>query len=377
MIVRTVEQKISKKLYKNKVLIILGARQTGKTSLIKKMFATTQHTLWLNGDDYDIQERFIKATATSLKALIGNNTLLIIDEAQRIKNIGLALKIIIDNYPHIQIIATGSSSFELMNKMNEPLTGRKFELALYPISTNEMILHHGTLTEERLLNHRLVFGFYPEIINAEGNEIELLKLLTDSYLYRDVLMLDSIKKPEKLVKLLQALAYQIGNEVSYNEIGNLIGLDSKTVETYIQLLEKSFVVFRLNSFSRNQRNELKASKKIYFYDNGVRNAIIANFKALESRQDIGALWENYLVAERKKHNSYTNNYALPYFWRTKDGQELDYVEDKDGELHAYEFKWNENAKLKNPKTFMGAYPSSTVTVINPSNYLTFVSKVMQ
>ncbi len=375
MIVRKLENIIKEKLNKNKVITLLGARQTGKTSLLKKMFSNEDETLWLNGDESDVQDRFKNPTSTNLKALIGNKKLVIIDEAQRIHDIGLALKLLIDNYPTIQIIATGSSSFELLNKMNEPLTGRKYEFELFPISLEELKGHHSEFIEKRLLSTRLVFGSYPEIINKQGEEIEVLKLLSDSYLYRDLLMLENIKKPEKLIKLLQALAYQIGNEVSYNEIGNLIGLDSKTVESYIHLLEKSFVVFRLNSFSRNQRNELKASKKIYFYDNGIRNALISNFKLLEGRQDIGALWENYLVSERRKYNSYSNNYAACYFWRTTDGQEIDYIEDKDGEITGYEFKWNSTKKHKITKTFLNAYPNSSVKIITPENYFEFLTKI--
>lgn len=372
MINRIVENRLLEKVFQKKVITVLGARQTGKTSLLKKLFLNNEDVLWLSGDEYDIQERFKNPTSNGLKSLIGNKKIVIIDEAQRIHDIGLALKLLVDNYPEIQVIATGSSSFELMNKMNEPLTGRKFEFELFPVSAEEMIHHHGEITERRLLNHRLVFGMYPEVINKSGNEIEVLKLLSDSYLYRDLLMLESIKKPEKLIKLLQALAYQIGNEVSYNEIGNLIGLDSKTVESYVQLLEKSFVVFRLHSFSRNQRNELKASKKIYFYDNGIRNAVISNFKIIEGRQDTGSLWENYLISERRKKNAYSGNYAVSYFWRTKDGQEIDYIEEKDGEILGFEFKWSEKVKLKVPKTFLAAYPGSKVNLITPNSYFDFV-----
>lgn len=372
MIPRILEHELKEKIFRNKVILILGARQTGKTSLLKKLFLKDENTLWLNGDEHDIQERFRNSSSTSLRALIGSKTIVIIDEAQRIENIGLALKLIIDNYPEIQVIATGSSSFELMNKMNEPLTGRKFEYLLFPLSTEEMILFNGELTENRLLNHRMVFGFYPEIVTHLGEEVDLLKLISDSYLYRDLLMLDNIKKPEKLIKLLQALAYQVGNEVSYNEIGNLIGLDSKTVERYIDLLEKSFVVFRLNSFSRNLRNELKSSKKVYFYDNGIRNAIISNFQLLEGRQDIGALWENFLVSERKKLNAYHKNYVNTFFWRTKNGQEIDYLEEKNGKLFGFEFKWNENKKHNITKTFTNAYPENEVKIITPGNYLNFV-----
>jgi predicted AAA+ superfamily ATPase len=274
MILRKLENIITQNLFRKKVIVILGARQTGKTTLLKKIMAQNDNCIWINGDEYDIQERFKNATSTQLNALIGNHRLVIIDEAQRLENIGLALKLLHDNYPEIQIIATGSSAFELLNKTNEPLTGRKLEYQLFPISFEEMIVSNTQLIEKRHLNTRLVFGSYPEVINNEGGEIEVLKFLADSYLFKDILMLDTIKKPEKLIKLLQALAFQIGSEISYNEIGNLIGLDSKTVENYINLLEKAFVVFKLNSFNRNLRNELKLSKKIYFYDNGIRNALI-------------------------------------------------------------------------------------------------------
>ncbi|NBU92796.1 MAG: ATP-binding protein, partial [Flavobacteriia bacterium] len=322
MIDRAIEVDLQLKLFQGKVITLLGARQTGKTTLLKRLFeAYREDALWLNADEYDIQERFKQPTSTQLKALIGDKKLVIIDEAQQITNIGLALKLLIDNYPEIQVIATGSSAFELKNKTNEPLTGRKFEFHLFPISYGEMVKHTNELVEQRMLNHRLVFGMYPEVIMHPGNEIERLKSLSDSFLYKDLLMLEDIKKPEKLVKLLQALAFQVGNEVSYNEIGNLIGLNSKTVESYIQLLEKSFVIFRLSSFSRNLRNELKASKKIYFNDNGIRNALISSFQLLEGRQDIGALWENYLVSERQKRNLYGQHYTNVYFWRTKEKQE--------------------------------------------------------
>ena len=373
MITRTIENQIKNKLFKGKVITLIGARQTGKTTLLKNIFAEHKaESLWLNADEFDIRERFNNPTSTLLRSLFGEKKIVIIDEAQQIKEIGLALKLIVDTFPEIQVIATGSSAFELQNKTNEPLTGRKFEFNLYPFSFGELVNNQGEIIEKRLLKHRLVFGSYPEVVNNLGNEIEVLKLLSDSFLYRDLLMLENIKKPEKLVKLLQALAYQVGSEVSYNEIGNLIGLDSKTVESYIQLLEKSFVIFRLHSFSRNLRNELKLSKKIYFYDNGIRNALISSFQILEGRQDIGALWENYLVAERKKHNQYNHFYGNAYFWRTKDKQELDYLEEKDGQLSAFEFKWNEKRKHKISKTFLNGYPDSQCAIIHRNNYEKFL-----
>jgi predicted AAA+ superfamily ATPase len=340
MITRIVSQKLQNSLYKNKVVLLLGARQTGKSTLLKKIISQNTNGLWLNGDEYDIQELFKNATSVKLKTIIGNHKLVVIDEAQRIDNIGLCIKLIHDTYPDIQLIATGSSAFDLKNKTNEPLTGRKIEFQLFPFSFEELSNHESILTEKRNLTKRLVYGSYPDVINNSDEEIDVLKLLSDSYLFKDILMLDAVKKPEKLVKLLQALAFQIGSEVSYNEIGNLIGLDSKTVENYINLLEKSFVIFKLNSFNKNLRNELKLSKKVYFYDNGIRNAIINNFQFAETRQDIGALFENYLISERMKYNAYHRNYVNTYFWRTKDQQEIDYIEEKDGIIYAFEFKWS-------------------------------------
>ena len=376
MIIRKIEAQLKERLFKGKVITLLGARQTGKTTLLKNLLDAYQDdAIWLNADEYDIKERFENPTSTALKSLIGNKKLVIIDEAQQISQIGLALKLLVDTYPEIQVIATGSSAFELQNRTNEPLTGRKYEFNLFPFSFQELVDHNGDLVEKRLLNHRLVFGSYPEVINNFGNEIEVLKLLADSFLYRDLLMLEGIKKPEKLVKLLQALAYQIGNEVSYNELGNMIGLDSKTVESYIQLLEKSFVVFRLHSFSRNLRNELKLSKKIYFYDNGIRNALISSFQLLEGRQDIGALWENYLVSERKKRNLYNRFYGNSYFWRTKNKQEVDYLEEIDGELAAFEFKWKEKSKHRITATFLNAYPNSDTAIIHQNNYDDFLNDI--
>jgi len=373
MIVRYLKKSIEEKLFKGKVITLLGARQTGKTTLLRLISKNHSKMIWLNADEYDIQEKFKNPTSTGLKALIGSAELVIIDEAQKITGIGLALKLLVDNYPSIQIVATGSSAFELSNKLNEPLTGRKFEFHLYPIATSELSLHHSELIENRMLNHRLIFGFYPDVINNQGEEIDILKLLADSYLFRDILMLDTIKKPEKLVQLIKALAFQVGNEVSYNEIGNLIGLDSKTVESYIQILEKSFVIYKLSSFSRNQRNELKNGKKIYFYDNGIRNALISNFQLVEGRQDVGALWENYLIAERLKQNDYLKRYANCYFWRTKDGLEIDYIEEVNGVLQAYEFKWNVNKKHRITSVFSKTYGIDKVHVITPENYMEFVT----
>jgi predicted AAA+ superfamily ATPase len=369
---RELLETLQKSLLKQKVILLFGARQTGKTTLLKSLIGTEESVLWLNGDENDVRLMLQNQSSLSLKSLIGNHKIIIIDEAQRIDDIGLTIKLVHDNYPEIKIIATGSSSFELKNKTNEPLTGRKLEFKLFPFSTKELINHFGKLHETRLLQHRMVYGYYPDIINNSGDEIELLKNLADSYLFKDILMLDGIKKPEKLIKLLQSLSFQVGSQVSYNEIATLVGLDSKTIERYIDLLEQSFVVFRLNSFSRNLRNELKFSRKIYFYDNGIRNAVINNFSPTVIRQDTGILWENYLVSERMKRNNYHKNFCNTFFWRTKAQQEIDYLEEKDGKLFAFEFKWNSKKNTKITKTFTSNYPEAEIQIITPENYLDFV-----
>jgi predicted AAA+ superfamily ATPase len=372
MVNRTQEQVIAQLLNKGKAIILLGARQVGKTTLLQGLLGNDSDTMWLNADEPDVQALFDQPTSTKLSAYIGTHKVLVIDEAQRIADIGIKLKLITDNLKHLQLIATGSSALELANQVNEPLTGRKWELNLYPLSFAEMVTHHGLLQEKRLLSHRLLYGYYPEVVSNQGNERAILKQLSDSYLYRDLLMWEGIKKPEKLLKLMQALALQIGSEVSYHEIGNMIGLDSQTVERYVQLLEKVFVVFRLGSFSRNLRNELKRSKKVYFYDTGIRNALIANFAEPQLRTDIGALWENFLVAERLKYNHYSNRWCNSYFWRTTEQQEIDYVEDSDGILAAYEFKWSIKTKNKFPTTFTKTYPTASTQLITPDNFESFL-----
>jgi len=304
MIKRILVKQILAKINTNKAIILLGSRQVGKTTLLRSLFENSSETIWLNADEPDIQAIFANISSKRFEAIIGNKKMIIIDEAQRIPDIGLKMKLITDQLFSIQLIATGSSAFELSNKLNEPLTGRKWEFKMYPISFQEMVNHHGLLNEIRLLPHRLVYDFYPDVVNHPGNEKEILKQLSDSYLYKDLLMMDQIKKPSALVKLLQALALQIGSKVSYHELAQICGLDGKTVEKYMMLLEQSYIIFRLASFSRNQRNELKKSRKVYFFDNGIRNALIANFEHIENRTDIGALWENYLVSERIKYLAY-------------------------------------------------------------------------
>lgn len=374
MIKRDLEDIVKNRLYKGKIILIFGARQVGKTTLLKKMFGEKHsEILWLNGDEADVKELLSNTTSTQLKAFIGKNKLIILDEAQRIENIGLTLKLIVDNLKDVQVVVTGSSSFELANRLQEPLTGRKYEYFLYPVSFQEMINYTSLLEENRLLEHRLIFGYYPEVVSKVGEEKEILSMLVSSYLYKDLFMLEQIKKPAILEKLLKALSLQIGNEVSYHEIGQLIGSDNQTIERYIDLLEKAFIVFRLQALSRNVRNEIKKTRKIYFYDTGIRNTIIKNYNPLALRNDVGYLWENYLVAERMKHNHYSQRYVNRYFWRTRQQQEIDYIEEYDGKLHAYEFKWNPNKRVKFPKTFTNAYPGSETKVITPENYFDFLT----
>lgn len=362
MISRDLEQVIRRKAGSGKAIVLLGARQTGKTTLLKSLFPESDSILWLSGDEWDVRRLFENITSDRLELILAGKKTLVIDEAQRIADIGLRLKLITDRIPEIQLIATGSSSFELANQVNEPLTGRKWEYMLFPLSFGEMVRYHGLIEEKRLIPHRLVYGCYPEVVTHPEDAKELLKQLSDSYLFKDILTRERIKKPDRLLKLLQALAYQVGSEVSLQELGQTCGIDRKTIEKYITLLEQTFVIFRLSSFSRNLRNELKTSRKIYFYDNGIRNALIANFTAVENRTDLGALWENWLVSQRLIANHYRGRWVNSRFWRTAQQQEVDYVEESDGRITGYEFKWNPNAKFRPCRAFRNAYQADVLPV---------------
>ena len=372
MIERKISSQIESALYKGKAIILLGARRTGKTTLLTEIVKSKRDVLWLNGDEPDVITLFENANSAKLKAAFAQNKVVVIDEAQRIKNVGVKLKLITDQISGIQLIASGSSAFELANEINEPLTGRKWERMLFPFSYEEMKDHHGSLEETRMLSHRLVYGYYPEVVNGTGNERNILKQLSDSYLYKDILMWERIKKPEKLIRLLQALAFQIGNEVSYHELGQMIDLDKVTVEKYIQLLERTYIIFRLGSFSRNLRKELKASRKIYFVDTGIRNAVISNFSQPELRQDIGFLWENFLISERMKYLHNNAIWTNRYFWRTHDQQEIDYIEERDGRLFAFEFKWNRKVNFRFSRSFTKGYPDHETKLITPANFEEFI-----
>jgi predicted AAA+ superfamily ATPase len=353
-------------------VIIYGARQVGKTTLAKEIQKRyLKDSAYFNCDEMDIRQALTGKTSTELKAFLGNAKLIILDEAQRVKNIGLTLKLLADNFPRMQIIATGSSSFELSNEIAEPLTGRKTEFYLYPFSIEELKTIYSELEINRILERRIVFGMYPEIVQNGTDAEEQLKSLARSYTYKDILQYQNIKNPEVLEKLIQALALQIGCEVSYNELANLVGVDKNTVASYIQILEKAFIIFRLRPFSRNLRNELKKLRKIYFYDTGIRNALINNLNPLELRQDTGALWENFMISERIKYNNNNKRDVNIYFWRTLAKQEVDYIEESRGSLAGAEFKWKKD-KFKIPKAFSDAYPGSAVELVNRENYAKFV-----
>ncbi len=374
MIDRLLKQQIEKRLFRGKVIIVVGPRQVGKTTLLQLLTAgTDRKVLVWNCDEPDVRHKLAEPTSTQLGAETAGVDLVLIDEAQRVKNIGITLKLLVDNYPEKQVVVTGSSAIELSNSINEPLTGRKYEYVMFPFSTEELVPTNGMTEERRLLERRLVYGSYPEVVNNPGEEREILTNLVSSYLYKDIFSFQDVRKPEIIEQLLQALALQVGSEVSFSELGRLIGLSSATIQRYVDLLEKSYVLFHLRSYSRNVRSELKKSRKIYFYDNGVRNALVSDYKSLSLRSDVGALWENYLISERLKHNAYNVFYGKSYFWRTQQQQEIDYIEEYDGALHAYEFKWSTSKHPRLPETFAKSYPEHTFAVVSPGNYLDFVS----
>lgn len=361
------------RLFKGKVLLVFGPRQVGKTTFVQNLIADlNKKTLFLNGDESDVLVLFENPNVSKLKSIIGDNEIIVIDEAQRITNIGIVLKIIVDQIKTVQVIATGSSSFELANKLNEPLTGRKYEMYLFPIAFAEMVAHNGLLEEKRALEQRLIYGSYPEIITNPIDAKEHIKLIANSYLYKDLFLLEQISKPVLLQKIVKALALQVGSEVNYNELGKLIQIDNKTVEKYIDLLEKAFVIFKLPALSNNVRNEIKKGKKIYFYDNGIINAVTGNFSPLSQRTDIGSLWENYIISERIKYLNIQQDEANSFFWRTTQQQEIDYIEKKADQILACEIKWNIKAKNKIPVTFSANYDNVTSKIVTPDTYEEFL-----
>jgi hypothetical protein len=368
MIERKLRSAINERFFNGKAIVLIGARQVGKTTLLKELTNKMSDVFWLNGDDLATRTLLQEVSVEKYRSLLGARKIMVVDEAQRIENIGLKMKLITDNLPDVQLILTGSSSFDLANRVNEPLTGRKWEYTLFPLSFAEMAENTSPFDEIKHLRLRLVYGYYPDVVTHPGDEQEVLKQLTDSYLYKDILEWERVKKSDKLVKLLQSLAFQVGSEVSLSELGQQVDLDKNTVEKYIVLLEQSQVIFRLGSLSRNLRNELKTARKIYFYDNGVRNALINNFNDLSMRDDIGALWENWMISELVKKRHYDRRFVNRYFWRTTQQQEIDYIEEADGHFIAYEFKWNPKKKAKVSQTFLKAYPNTEIMTVNPENF---------
>lgn len=372
MISRVVTSTLNERLGKGKAIVLLGPRQVGKTTMLLDILEKDKAGVYLDCDEPDIRKRLTEPTSSEIKNLIGDHRLVIIDESQRIKNIGLTAKLMVDKFKNVQFILSGSSALELSNSINEPLTGRKFEFLLLPFSTQELVNHYGRLEEERQLEQRLIYGFYPDIVLHPAEARERLSDLVSSYLYKDIFTYQDVRKPDLLPNLLEAIARQVGNEVSYHELGSLIGADGETTKRYIDLLEKNFVLFRLRSFSRNLRNELKKSRKIYFYDNGVRNAILGNYQSLELRTDVGALWENFCISERIKMHHFSRTDVKPYFWRTKQQQEIDYIEEINGEITAYECKWNPAAKASFSSSFINEYKPKETLIIHRENYMDFL-----
>lgn len=373
MIDREIIRSIQPLIGGKKAIILLGARQVGKSTLLHTLFDDKKDVLWLNGDDVAVQHSFENMTTELMRTMLAGYRWLIVDEAQRISNIGLRLKLVTDHIPEVQVVATGSSSFQLAEGIYESLAGRKREFLIYPLSFGEMVKDTNLIAESGMIPNRMIYGYYPEVVTSKGEEKDILSDLTSSYLYKDILALDNLRSANKITRLLQALAYQIGQQVSYNELGQTVGMDSKTVEKYIDILEKCFVVFRLGSFSRNLRNELKTTRKIYFWDLGIRNAVISNFQPTENRSDAGEMWENFVIAERLKHLDNNHILANNWFWRTRHQQEIDYLEESDGQLIATEIKWNpKKSNVKAPEIFLKTYPDAQFQVITPENIASFL-----
>jgi len=373
MIIRKLQELIEEKLHLGKAIVLLGARQVGKTTVLRMITkGKEKETLWLNGDESDVRLLFENASVERFKSVFGKAKYIVVDEAQRIADVGIKLKLITDGIPDVQLLVSGSSSFDIANAVNEPLTGRKWEFQLFPLSFGEMVEHSQWITETRMLPHRMVFGYYPDVVNHLGSEFEVLTQLVDSFLYKDILMLEQLRKSDAVVKLLKALAYQVGSQVSYNELGQMCGLNQRTAEKYVHILEKAFVIYRVGSFRRNLRNELKKSHKIYFCDLGVRNALVNNFSIIEKRNDVGQLWENFIISERIKFLSYNRRRVNYWFWRTTDQVELDWVEEENGELRGFEFKYSSSSKARIPKGFTANYPNATTQIITPENMHEFI-----
>ncbi|MBU4098502.1 ATP-binding protein [Patescibacteria group bacterium] len=373
---RYIKNNIVEKLQPNKVVVLYGPRQVGKTTLVKEILENVKEKyLFLNGENRSVQKWLSCQEVDIFKQYIGNNKLLVIDEAQKIPNIGLNLKLIVDHFDGIKVLATGSSSFELANQVGEPLVGRKWQFTLYPISQLELKAYENRGETDNKLESKLIYGSYPDVVKEDdfAQKRDILNEIVDSYLYRDLLEFNEIKKSQKIIDILKNIAFQIGGEVSLQELGNSVSLNLRTVEKYLDLLEKTFVVKRVYGFSRNLRKEITKMSKFYFFDNGVRNAIIQNFNTLDLRNDIGQLWENYLFMERLKKNEYKKIRSNIYFWRTYDKKEIDLIEEREGKLFGFEFKYGENKKVKPPKGWLETYKEAEFEVISKGSYLDFIT----
>lgn len=369
---RHLKRQIEESLYKGKIVIVYGARQVGKTTLVKEIISTIPKSAYFSCDEPDVREALTNKTSSSMKAFLGSPSVLVLDEAQRVSNIGISLKLLHDTYPLMQIIATGSSSFDLANKIVEPLTGRNISFTLYPISYPEHADSLGILEAKRLLQHRLIFGMYPAIINSKESPESEIKRLADDYLFKDVLRIESIRKPIMVEKLARLLALQVGSEVSYNEIAQKLEISRPTIMSYVRLLEQAFVVFRLPPFGKNPRNEITRFEKIYFYDTGIRNALIDNFSPLSRRKDIGQIFENFCIVERLKQCQKVGKNPRHYFWRTKGGSEIDLIEEESQIIRAFECKWSGNS-IKT-RAWRNVFPNVPVTLLNSSNIIEFLLK---
>ena len=370
IIKRWLKNEIIKSLGDKRITILYGARQVGKTTLVKEL-VMEYRGVYFSCDEPDVREAFSNKTSSEMKAFIKNSNFIVLDEAQRIENIGLSLKLLHDTHPEIKIIATGSSSFELANKIVEPLTGRNIPFMLYPISYKEYYDSVEDLESKRLLEHRILFGMYPAIISSPNPESDL-KIIANDYLFRDILRIDTIRKPIIIEKLVHLLALQSGNEVSYNEIAQKLEVSRQTIIEYVRLLEQAFIIFRLPPLARNKRDEITRFEKIFFFDTGIRNALIDNFSSLNNRIDKGSLFENFFISERIKQYQRLGNHTKPHFWRTKDKSEIDLVEETHNKLEAFECKWNE--VLIKTRAWKNAFPNIPVTLINSKNIVNIITK---
>ncbi len=374
-ILRQIESALEDDFFKGKIIVILGARQVGKSTLIRMLpSCVSQKVLWLDGENADVHLLLKDANIDRLKQLASTTQIVVIDEAQKIDNIGSILKLFADYCGDIQVIASGSSAFELRNSLNEPLTGRKFEFTLFPLSFIEMCQETSLLDEIRQIPQRLIYGYYPEIVTHPEDAERRLRFLSDSYLYKDIFLFKGLKKPEKMLELLKLLAWQIGSEVNYNELSKTLKLDNQTIESYVTMLEQAFVVYKLPAYHTNHRTELKKTKKIYFNDLGIRNALINDFRPIEIRQDAGVLFENFMLNELRKQNEYKHIKANFYFWRNIDQREIDLVVEKNNRLETFEIKWNPLKKAKLTKSFTNIYGETQFNVVNRDNFFDVIER---